>query len=1324
MTERLNVAKDSKLTRKPSNGLDLLLNWEQKQLQKQTSPSASESEHEDYPKQRSVMIVEPSSPHPEEEDDHESDTKKPTRAISISSPSPSSRDKNSGITLPVINVTQDNNYSEVSGSPVRQHVRLTASAKKHTRSRSALEGLEDLDTTIDDSESEKPSTPHSNSLSSLNLHVNGTQSGYTTPNSDMSPSEKRKIYDPHKRLALLEVEVERLTRKLKAADELHKRETEQYQARLHQEVEKRNQALEECSKLQALHLSNVEKLSLTLAQERIQHIEQMEALRKEKDITISYLENRLRKLEKILEAKGQKRSHSAVTLPSSETHSDVEKPEKTPEKSKEGSTAPLQLRRSNSSHSEPPSPDNIFDDRPSSNRISARHRSKTVCFTDDTNLPATGATRSTRSTSVGNEEDQNWSSLLRSLSQVETNPTLNLVLETRSVSSANSDQEDWNSEEDDRSFSDNDSIPPTPTSQLEPSDLQDKPITMATQQKSRGLEHSPSIGSTGSTGSQEEKEKKKKKRDWRKSLPASLNLKAEKEKKEREKNRPSTLRPSHHSSYNDTEKAAQTATEKIQQQNLQQQLAKQKSAPVLGMSPPPQTLSNSNTIPHQPHHERSPSTDKSAFLTNPFNTVGRIFGSKSRSSKNDLFEPEFVTTNPLFGSKEKEEPKKPEGVFGFPLESLAVESETGIPTFLTKLIGYLQHITDLNLFTECSDMQELKQVRELCQSGVVAFNFINVKDDSIVANLLYNFLDELPDPVFTYSLYSKFYLWTEIEDTKYKFAGLRSLANSLPHTNRKVSDYLMNFFRNLVARIHKIEVGTSSLSTFLTSESNAQHVAVLNVTIQKLASIFGPIFLKSAPPTATPHSAISHAISTLMTGVNTSSSSKIAVNNNNVASVFKAVFLHWEPALLAVPIVRSTTSPRPSIGSNNDLTQFFQTEQAQEIRYIIRDGFPVVYAASVEKLLEKTFDDFYRDNDFLDIVFITHPYFIVSAKLLERFVDLYNSFDPKKPWQERIRLKILENTKTWVTHYSEDLKRDPSFVSMLKQFVAKTAGANKLEETLLGFFRVVLGVMETNANAGKELRRKQSQKLITNLKIDVQDLEILDIDYIELAEQITLIDHDLLKAITPNEFLHKNFDSPKSAPFFNAMVNKFNEWTMWVVTEVLKKQKPNTRAMVVAHFIKVAQKCREHNNFHSCYAIIAGLNYSAVSRLKLTWEKVPRKQMLKYKELCDVFDMSHNFKNYRDTLHNSTPPIVPYLGLIPKDLTSLEELPNVTDDNLVNFDKMRTLRKILMQIREYQIRGYAFTVLPELATFLKHLKVISKDQAFKLSLDREPRKTT
>jgi len=235
------------------------------------------------------------------------------------------------------------------------------------------------------------------------------------------------------------------------------------------------------------------------------------------------------------------------------------------------------------------------------------------------------------------------------------------------------------------------------------------------------------------------------------------------------------------------------------------------------------------------------------------------------------------------------------------------------------------------------------------------------------------------------------------------------------------------------------------------------------------------------------------------------------------------------------------------------------------------------------------------------------------------------------------------------------------------------------------------------------------------------EFEILDLDPSELAEQLTLIDHDLLKVITPAEFLHKNFDNPKLSPSFTAMVNKFNEWTLWVVTEVLKKSKPNLRALVIAHFIKIAQKLREFNNFHGMYAIVAGLNFAAISRLKLSWEKVARKHMVKYRELCELFDMSLNFKNYRETLQGSQPPLVPYLGLIPKDLTALEEMPNFLETGLVNFDKMRTLRKILTQIREYQTRGYPFHIIPELATFLKHLKLLSKETAFQSSLDFEPR---
>ena len=101
--------------------------------------------------------------------------------------------------------------------------------------------------------------------------------------------------------------------------------------------------------------------------------------------------------------------------------------------------------------------------------------------------------------------------------------------------------------------------------------------------------------------------------------------------------------------------------------------------------------------------------------------------------------------------------------------------------------------------------------------------------------------------------------------------------------------------------------------------------------------------------------------------------------------------------------------------------------------------------------------------------------------------------------------------------------------------------------------------------------------------------------------------------------------------------------------------------------------------------------------------------------------MSLNFKSYREALAAAQLPIVPYLGLYPKDLTSLEENPTIVEEKLVNFEKMRTIRKIVNQLREYQLRSYPFQIEVELATYLKHVKTFTAEEAFKCSLEREPR---
>ena len=68
-------------------------------------------------------------------------------------------------------------------------------------------------------------------------------------------------------------------------------------------------------------------------------------------------------------------------------------------------------------------------------------------------------------------------------------------------------------------------------------------------------------------------------------------------------------------------------------------------------------------------------------------------------------------------------------------------------------------------------------------------------------------------------------------------------------------------------------------------------------------------------------------------------------------------------------------------------------------------------------------------------------------------------------------------------------------------------------------------------------------------------------------------------------------------------------------------------------------------------AFISGLNNSAVSRLKWTLKKVPTRYINTLNELENLMSMDGAFKNYRNILQTTKPPLVPYLGVALQDLT-------------------------------------------------------------------------
>lgn len=67
--------------------------------------------------------------------------------------------------------------------------------------------------------------------------------------------------------------------------------------------------------------------------------------------------------------------------------------------------------------------------------------------------------------------------------------------------------------------------------------------------------------------------------------------------------------------------------------------------------------------------------------------------------------------------------------------------------------------------------------------------------------------------------------------------------------------------------------------------------------------------------------------------------------------------------------------------------------------------------------------------------------------------------------------------------------------------------------------------------------------------------------------------------------------------------------------------------------------------------------------------------------------------------------MVPYLGLWPKDITSIEEIPTITANNHINVFKMRNLYKFIHQLRTYQNNKYRIDVNQDIYNYLKNPKV-------------------
>ena len=86
-------------------------------------------------------------------------------------------------------------------------------------------------------------------------------------------------------------------------------------------------------------------------------------------------------------------------------------------------------------------------------------------------------------------------------------------------------------------------------------------------------------------------------------------------------------------------------------------------------------------------------------------------------------------------------------------------------------------------------------------------------------------------------------------------------------------------------------------------------------------------------------------------------------------------------------------------------------------------------------------------------------------------------------------------------------------------------------------------------------------------------LDIKKIPPFELARQVTLIQHEMLRRIKPTELLSRKWDNAMHAPNVFIFVAFANRLSAWMLTTILKEEKVDDRAAMISYFISVALVC-------------------------------------------------------------------------------------------------------------------------------------------------------
>ncbi|XP_030018308.1 RAS guanyl-releasing protein 2-like isoform X1 [Sphaeramia orbicularis] len=377
-------------------------------------------------------------------------------------------------------------------------------------------------------------------------------------------------------------------------------------------------------------------------------------------------------------------------------------------------------------------------------------------------------------------------------------------------------------------------------------------------------------------------------------------------------------------------------------------------------------------------------------------------------------------------------------------------------------------------------------------------------------------------------------------------------------------------------------------------------------------------------------------------------------------------------------------------------------------------------SATVDDLVEASIQAFdekgtLKDATLVRMFLMMHPWYIPSTDMAKKLVLK----SQEESCTAECRTRICHLVKYWISEFPAEFNLSPELADQIKDFKdLLTTEGNESQSQLI----------DIDSVPSYKWKRQVTQRVPSVSKKRKMSLLFDHLDSCELAEHLTFLEYkSFCKILFQDYHSFVMHGCTVDNPILERFITLFNSVSQWIQLMVLSKPTAQQRAVVISHFIRVAQKLLQLQNFNTLMAVVGGLSNSSISRLKDTQAHISAETNKVFNSLIELVTSCGNYSQYRKRFSECSGFRFPILGVHLKDLIAVHvALPDWADKEKtrVNLAKTQQLYAILQELALIQ------NTPPntDANTDLLNLLTVSLDQyhteeeIYQMSLQREPRK--